>query len=88
MDVRVCVELSEPIKGSGGPSPTAGLRTLSLERRQLPTDQLFRPNPKHQLMVYGWGARGLQADHKRRKLNKPAHCFSSLLPVPGCCGTQ
>lgn len=76
--LRVCVEFSEPIKGSGGPSPTAGLRTLSLGRRQLPTDQLFRPNPKHQLKVYGWGARGLQADHKRRKLNKPG----SLLLFP------
>ena len=75
----------EEMKGSGGPSPTAALKTL--RRRQLPTDQLFRPNPKHQLMVYGQGAGGLEADHKRRKLNRP-RLTASFLPVPGCCGTQ
>lgn len=44
-------ELSEAIKGSRLPSPAAGL--TALRRLQFPTEQLFRPDPKHQLMVYG-----------------------------------
>lgn len=63
----------------------------TLRRCQLPTDRLFRPDPKHKLMISGWGDGFLQADHKRRKPSwagsKPqALCFSFFLLMPGCLG--
>ena len=65
LDEQVCRGVLQGPKGLSAASPTAGLRLPG--DAQLPTDQLFRPDPNTSSWFLAGEARGPRADHKRTK---------------------
>lgn len=67
-------------KGLRGASPPSSRNRPEAPRRHpAPHRPAISAWSQHELVVSGWGARGLQADHKRKKLNR-----SWLLPFLLC----